>query len=173
MVSAQSTKEVVQSKEAISEEDQRALLIAGMSARSAQGQKPWHFIAIDDKAILDDLSAEGLPELSEAPLAVLVCADVNRIRRGEFFSQDCAAAAQAVATAADALGLEADVRGLYPGRLAMAPFTEALRLPHTLVPHSIVVLGKHCCALERPAQAWEQSMVGRNGAEWEKLAEAI
>lgn len=45
--------------EALSEEHIRAILNAGRRAQSAKNQQPWQFIAITDRAILQDLSELG------------------------------------------------------------------------------------------------------------------
>ena len=80
----------------VPENDVRELLKAAMSAPSAGGQQPWHFIVIDDRSLLKEVprvnpySAMCL----QAPLAILICADPGLEKFPGFWVQDCAAAAQ-------------------------------------------------------------------------------
>ena len=49
--------------EAVPEADLRAILEAGLAAPSAINQQPWHFVAVTNKAVLDEIkgSAGGFP----------------------------------------------------------------------------------------------------------------
>jgi len=66
--------------ELVSEKDVKTMLEAAMAAPSASNRKPWHFIAVTDRQILDIL-ARAHPYgkmLLKAPLCVAVCGDKNR-----------------------------------------------------------------------------------------------
>ena len=63
----------------VPEEIVRKLLAAAMQAPSARNQQPWQFVVIDDCSILIKI-AELMPTAamaSKAPLAILVCGDLD------------------------------------------------------------------------------------------------
>ena len=65
--------------EPVDREDIRTLLEAAMAAPSSSNRKPWHFIAVTDRQILDNL-AKVHPYgkmLFEAPLCIAVCGDTT------------------------------------------------------------------------------------------------
>ena len=75
----------------VSDEDVQALIKAGMSAPSGKDTRPWEFVIINDRAILDKM-AEELPTakmLSQAPMAIVVCGDTIR---SSYWYLDCSAA---------------------------------------------------------------------------------
>lgn len=45
--------------EAVPDEDVQAILRAGLASESAINQQPWYFVAVTDKAVMDELSASG------------------------------------------------------------------------------------------------------------------
>ena len=40
----------------VEEEDIRRLLVAGMSAPSSGNEQPWHFVVINERSVLDDIT---------------------------------------------------------------------------------------------------------------------
>ena len=118
------------------------LLRAAMQAPSAGSARPWHFIVITDRERLDAIAAEhsSAHMLLEAPLAIMVCADLTQSRPDRWI-QDCAAATQNLLLAAHALGLGAVWVGVQPvaERIALARRTAAL--PEMIEPVSIVAIG--------------------------------
>jgi nitroreductase len=90
--------------EPISEQDLTSLLEAGMAAPSASDRKPWHFVAVTDRAKLHAL-ADAHPYgkmLADAAVGVVVCGDPGI---SEWWVQDCSAATQNMLIAAAGLGL--------------------------------------------------------------------
>ena len=56
------------------------LLRAGMAAPSGKDKRPWEFIVVDERELLDSLAAH-LPYakmLTSAPMAIVVCADETK-----------------------------------------------------------------------------------------------
>jgi nitroreductase len=95
--------------EPVSEEMIETLLAAAMQAPSAGNQQPWHFVIIQQRALLDALD-EAMPYgkmLHQAALAVVVCAEAALDVRGGYWVQDCSAATQNLLLAAHASGLGA------------------------------------------------------------------
>jgi nitroreductase len=92
------------SGKAVSEAEVRSLLEAGMAAPSASNQKPWHFVAVTDKATLKAL-ADNHPYgkmLANASLAIAVCGDPAV---SGWWVQDCSAATENILVAVAGLGL--------------------------------------------------------------------
>ena len=87
--------------EPVAEADQKKILEAAMNAPSAADARPWHFVAMDDRAVIDQFTTLGGTEmLSEATFAVLVCAEIGKEIYPGFWPQDCSCAAQNMQLAA-------------------------------------------------------------------------
>jgi nitroreductase len=90
--------------EPLSEADVRSLLEAGMAAPSASNRKPWHFVAVTDRAMLQAL-ADAHPfgkMLAGAALGIAVCGDPHI---SDWWVQDCTAATENILIAVAGLGL--------------------------------------------------------------------
>jgi nitroreductase len=127
----------------VDKSDIKTLLMAGMYAPSARNQQPWHFLVIDDRALLSRIM-EVHPYasmLSGAALAILVCGDENlELSRG-YWPVDCAAATQNILLAAHALGLGAVWLGVYPREERQSGIREIFSLPPEIHPFALVSLG--------------------------------
>jgi len=97
----------------VNEKDLEKILDAGISAPSAGNGQPWEFIIVRDVEIKQKLAtaAHNQKSLNEAPVVIVVCADVKRTstrykERGRdlYCIQDTAAATQNIHLAAYALG---------------------------------------------------------------------
>ncbi len=100
--------------EPVSEDDVTALLEAGMAAPSASNRKPWHFVAVTERAKLDQLATIHPygKMLSTAGLCIGVCGD--RDISPDFWVQDCSAATENILVAAAMLGLGSVWLGVHP-----------------------------------------------------------
>ncbi len=119
------------------------LLRAAMQAPSAGNNQPWHFVVIDDRKILDKVP-EFHPYskmLKEAPLAILVCAQVKTEKYCDYWVQDCSAATQNLLLAAHARGLGAVWLGMYPRQERVTGIQELLGLPADIFPLSLNAIG--------------------------------
>ena len=100
----------------VPEELIQKLLAAAMQAPSARNQQPWEFVVIDDRAMLSKIP-EFMPNAAMAagaPLAILVCADLDLETSPGYWMVDCAAAVEKMLLAAHGLGLGAVWCGVYP-----------------------------------------------------------
>ena len=90
------------------------LLKAGMAAPSSRDRRPWHFIVVSDKAILESLGSQlsNASCLKGANKAIIVCGD-DQLSDNCWFL-DCSAAAQNILIAAESMGLGAVWTAVYP-----------------------------------------------------------
>ena len=122
------------------------LLRAGMAAPTAVNKQPWHFVVINDRAVMDELGGNGRQSQmwKESPLAIVVCGDMDKALEGPaqaFWVQDCSAATENILLAAHALGLGAVWTGCYPMEERMANVSQVLNLPETVIPLCVIVMG--------------------------------
>lgn len=127
--------------EPVSEIDIQTLLEAAMAAPSASNRKPWHFVLVDDRDVLDRL-ADAHPYakmLYEAPLCVAVCGDTIASER--YWVQDCSAATENLLLAATAMGLGAVWLGVHPNEDRIAAIREILGIPPEISPLNLISVG--------------------------------
>jgi nitroreductase len=126
----------------ISDQLIKELLEAAMNAPSASNEQPWHFIVINDREILGEIPKfhpySGM--LKEAPVAILVCIDLDVGSEG-FLVQDGSAATENILIAAHAKGLGAVWLGLYPLKERITGMRRLLALPDRILPLSLVSIG--------------------------------
>ena len=137
----------------VPEEAIRRLLEAAMAAPSAGDERPWHFVVVTDKEIFAAIPAfhpyaQCVPKASAA---ILVCADLalSKYPPADWWVQDCSAASQNILLAAHATGLGATWLGVHPEKIRIDGFRALFRLPDTIVPFSLVVLGFPVARKER------------------------
>ncbi|MEN8225892.1 MAG: nitroreductase family protein, partial [Bacteroidota bacterium] len=129
--------------QSVSKDTIRELLNAGMHAPTARNRQPWHFVVVDKRDIIDDLS-EAHPYakmLREAPLAILVCGDRSMQEEDAYLVQDCSAATQNIMLAAHALGLGSVWLGMYPRNDRMEKIGSLLELPEHILPVALISIG--------------------------------
>jgi nitroreductase len=137
----------------------RRLLEAAMAAPSAHNSKPWHFVVVTRRQILDAL-AERHPHakmLHQAPLCVAVC---GRPADSDFWEQDCAAATENLLLAATAIGLGAVWVGVHPHEQLVALVRQELAIPRDYVPLCLVAVG-HPAKRKAPRTQYEEARIHR------------
>lgn len=119
------------------------ILRAGMAAPSAGNEQPWEFLLIENRQTLGRISeAHPYAEMvSHAPLAILVCGNLMRVRHRDFWIQDLAAATQNMLLAAHALGLGSVWVGVHPREKRVAELRAVIALPEEIVPFAILPIG--------------------------------
>ncbi len=127
----------------VSREVVHEILKAAMSAPSAGNERPWHFIILTDRALLDEIPKfhPYSAMLKQAHAAVLVCADTTREKHKGYWVLDCAAASQNMLIAAHAKGLGSVWCGVYPTEDRVRNLQRLLKLPENIVPFSLLPLG--------------------------------
>lgn len=148
----------------IPEEVVNDLLKAAMSAPSAYNEQPWQFIVINKRSLLDEIPKihKHSSMITEAPMAILVCADKERFKKNNYWVQDCAAATQNLLLAAFDKGLGAVWLGVYPREERIHGLRQLLGLQENIIPFSLVSMGYP--AEEKPSSnRYDESRVHYNG----------
>jgi nitroreductase len=137
----------------VDEGDLEKILDAGRSAPSAGNCQPWEFVVVRDEAIKQKLvrAALGQSFLAEAPIVVVVCANVPRTsgrygRRGAelYCIQDTAAAIQNILLSAYALGYGT----CWMGAFDEESVAKVIKAPPHIRPLAIIPIGRPA---EKPA----------------------
>jgi len=148
----------------VPEELVRKLLEAAMLAPSAANQQAWHFVVLDERDLMDRIPSfhPYCPFIREAPLAVVVCGDLQRERLdGAFWVQDCSAATQNLLLAAHALGLGGCWLAVYPIEERIQGLRRLLALPEHLMPLNVISLG-YPAEPRRAVERYDPARVTRN-----------
>ena len=122
--------------QSVSSDTVEMLLRAGMAAPTAVNLQPWHFVAVTDRAKLDEMRQANphAKMLEQAPLAIVVCGDMNKAMEGpgrDFWIQDCSAATENILLAAHALGLGAFGLADTPLRSGLTPSAKSCNCRRT------------------------------------------
>ena len=136
------------SDKAISQEDIKTILQAGMSGPSCVNSRCWSFVVVRDKGKLlqmADANVRYADPLRDAALGILVCGDLSRTdffaNAREFWAIDGAIAAQNMILAAESLGIGSCWLGTWPVIERVKNQAALFDLPEHIVPHSVIALG--------------------------------
>lgn len=124
----------------VSDEDVQTLIKAGMAAPSGKDTRPWEFLVINDREVLDKMAAE-LPTakmLAEVPMAIVVCGDTIR---SSYWYLDCSAATENILLAAEALDLGGVWTASYPYRDRMETVIKHTNMPAQVLPLVVIPIG--------------------------------
>ncbi len=134
------------SDKAVSDEAVDSLLRAAMAAPTAMNLRPWQFVVIRDRSILDSIASNcrNISMAKEAQLAIAVCGDLDIAAKDagrEYWIQDCSAATENLLVAANAMGLGAVWCGIYPMTDRVEFISNLLNLPSNYIPLNIIPIG--------------------------------
>jgi len=133
--------------EDVPEETVNTLLSSAVKAPTAGNLQPWRFVVVRDPGVKRRLSDVALkqPYVAEAPVVIVVCADLEASAhgygsRGEnlYAIQDTAAAVENILLSAVAEGMGACWVGAFDEQKAKA----VLGLPQSIRPVAMVPVGK-------------------------------
>lgn len=129
--------------ESIDKEIIMKLVRAGMYAPSARNCRPWHFIVIDDREIMNKIIKVHpySSMLARASHAIVVCGDVKMENGPGYYKLDCSAATQNILLAAHSMGLGAVWLGVEPRQERIKAISSIVGLPDYVHPLSIVSVG--------------------------------
>lgn len=121
----------------------KSILTAAMYAPSAVNMQPWHFVVIDEPALMEKVM-EIHPHarmLRSASHAVVICGD-ELLQHGDgYWVVDCGAATQNLLLAAQTMGLGTCWVGIHPREERKSAFSRLLKLPSHVRPFALVALG--------------------------------
>ena len=129
--------------EPVSENQVETLLCAAMHAPSACNQQPWHFIVVNTRDQLHAIAGVHpyAQMLKQAPLAVIVCADLTLETCPGNWAIDCSAAMENLLLAAHAIGLGGVWVGVHPVEQRVKDFQALLGLPAFAMPLCLAAIG--------------------------------
>lgn len=136
------------------------LLRAGMAAPSGKDKRPWEFIVVDERELLDSLAAH-LPYakmLASAPMAIVVCGDETK---SDYWYLDCSAVAENILLAAEAQGLGAVWTATYPYRERMEVVSRFLHTPSQVKSLCVIPVG-YPMGGQEPKDKWDESRIHYN-----------
>lgn len=150
--------------EKINEAQWETIFRAGFAAPSAHNLQPWHFIRIDDDALLEKI-AESHPYakmLSQSGGAILTCADFNIQQTEGFAVEDCSAAIQNMLITINGLELGGVWIGIYPIEALIEMMRSLFNLPEHIVPIGLMAVG-HKATTRRPIEKYDEAKIHKNG----------
>jgi nitroreductase len=119
------------------------LLGAAMLAPSACNYRPWEFIAVTKREVLDDIAKihPYATMCQTASAAIIVVAIPQTDGPQGYFSQDCAAATQNILLEAVSMGLGTCWCGVYPREERIASIREYFKIPEPKIPFNVIAIG--------------------------------
>ena len=128
---------------ALKTDDIETILKAAMAAPTAGNSQIWEFVVINDRVLLNAIEKfhPYAQMVLQAPIAILVCADINREKYKDRWPLDCAAASENILLAAHSLNLGAVWVGIYPDKQRMNEMVKLLELPKNIKPVSLIPIG--------------------------------
>lgn len=135
-----------------------------MAAPSAGNERPWHFVVIRDRRLLDDIIGVHpyAQMLKQSPVAILVCGDPSLEKYPGFWAQDCAAATENMLVMAVQLELGAVWLGIYPIEERVNGLRRLLGLPENVIPFALVPFG-HPDEEKKVVDRYDEGRVHRDG----------
>lgn len=146
----------------VEKEKLETLVRAGMAAPSSRDRRPWEFVIVTDRNLLDKMG-DGLPlarMLKETKQAIIVCGDT--VKSGNAWQLDCSAAAQNILLAAESMGLGAVWTAAYPYPERIKIIRDALQLPEHILPLTVIPLG-YPTGSEKPKDKYNKKQIHYNG----------
>ena len=145
----------------ISPEIMNDLLKAGMAAPSSRDRRPWQFIVLSDKEVMNDLSGKlkNASILKNANKAIIVCGDT--LVSDNCWELDCSAATQNILLAAESMGIGAVWTAVYPYADREAVVNEIFQLPENIRALAIVPLG-YPSGMQTPKDKFDPTRIHYN-----------
>ena len=128
------------SEQPVTDEQVDTLLRAAMAAPTGKNVRPWEFVVVRNREVLDAM-AEALPYakmLTQANVAIVVCGDAEK---SAYWYVDCSAATQNILLAAENMGLGAVWTATYPYEDRMDVCKKALNLPDNILSLCVIPVG--------------------------------
>lgn len=146
----------------VEKEKLETLVRAGMAAPSSRDRRPWEFVIVTDRDLLDKMG-DGLPlarMLKETKQAIIVCGDT--VKSENAWQLDCSAAAQNILLAAESMGLGAVWTAAYPYPERIKIIRDALQLPEHILPLTVIPIG-YPTGIEKAKDKYNKKQIHYNG----------
>lgn len=149
------------------------LLRAAMAAPSGRNIQPWSFVVLNDTSRYDEIFGDNfnMSMYKQSAVVVVLCADTTVVRPPRdnpdapavqqpngIWRDDMGAVTENLLLAVEAYGLGACWTACYPYADRMEPVKQALGLPATVVPYSVVPIG-YPAGEEQPKDKWDPSRI--------------
>ena len=128
----------------VTREQLNRLLEAAMLAPSACNSRPWEFIAITKREILDEIArVHPFAGMCASATAAIVIVAIPQAKEGAFgyYPQDCAAATQNILLEAASLGLGTCWCGVYPRENHIECIREIFKIEEPKIPFNVIAIG--------------------------------
>ena len=137
------------------------ILQAGMCAPTSGNQRPWQFIVIRERAMIDRI-IEAYPYLKQmlpdVPVTIMVCFDKNLEKYENRWQMDCANTTLSMLLAAHSLGYGGLWLEIYPVDERIPKIQESFGIPESVIPFAVVVIG-HAAEQKPQIDRFDQSKV--------------
>ena len=140
----------------VSDDDILKIIKAGMQAPGSRlGAEPWEFVVVKNKETLAKLG-EIKPRVTNAPVAIVLVANIERAFYKTVWQQDMGAACENMLLEAVNLGLGGLWNGVAPEEERMEAIGKIIGIDDItdLQPYSIVTIGY-------PAEGWENKFMDK------------
>ncbi len=126
----------------VSDKDLKIILTAGMYAPSAMNKRPWEFVIVQDKKLLEKITQihPYANFVTEAGTVILACLNTEDAYNN-YGPVDVALAAQNIMLAAHDLGYGTCFCGVWPEKERVKDFEKLFDLPKTIEVIGIISLG--------------------------------
>jgi len=132
-----------QTDKPVTREQINRMLNAAMMAPSACNSRPWEFIAITNREVLDKIASihpyAGMCKTATA--AIIIVAIPQTGKPIGYFPQDCAAATQNILLEAVSLGLGTCWCGVYPRDERITSIRELFNIEEPKIPFCVIAVG--------------------------------
>ena len=132
-----------QSDKPVTRDQLNRLLKAAMVAPSACNSRPWEFIAITKREVLDEIARihPYATMCQTATAAIIVVAIPQTDRPAGYFPQDCGAATENILLEAVSMGLGACWCGVYPRDERIAELRKLFNVREPKIPFNVIAIG--------------------------------
>jgi nitroreductase len=119
------------------------LLGAAMIAPSACNSRPWEFIAVTKREVLDEIARVHpyAAMCATATAAIIVVALPQTDKPAGYFPQDCGAATQNILLEAVSMGLGTCWCGVHPKEDRVAAIREIFNIREPKIPFNVIAIG--------------------------------
>ena len=119
------------------------MLEAAMLAPSAHNSRPWEFIAVTKREVLDEIAkAHPYAQMCLTATAAIIVVAIPQTGGTEgYFSQDCASATENILLEAVSQGLGACWCGVYPNEKLLPSIRELFKIKEPKIPFNVIAIG--------------------------------